>query len=233
MYQRIIFFFSILLLFYSCSNDRDAFVRDVKEINKEVFYGIDSSKKKQNDNLITLMVNDVNKAFSIGSINESLAENEVRIYYSFPFGETFFRQQFKDGRTNLELYICNTERRQDSLFMKIKTVVKSEGKYPYDSSLNVNFTPDSLTINNNYKEEDVLDGFATFVIQIKNHSQSKFILIERPFDVEDKNAVAKYVCNLIREINKKFSFKFHDPQRKIVDSAFINPYNLINTKATQ
>ncbi len=224
-FKILAFLISLSLLIYSCRDNAGNFKREVSNINSQVFYGIDSGEHT-NKELLKLITLGINKAFGLKNIKESPAENELRVYCLFSFGEIFFRQEFINGNANLELFICRTIKKGDSLFMNIKTEIKSKGKYPYDSSLNVNFLSDSLTIDYTNKEEDVLDGVDQYVIQIKNNALNKYILIHRPFEFKDMDVNTKYIYNLLRNIMANFSFKFHDPWEKIVDSAFGNPYHL-------
>jgi hypothetical protein len=225
--KSILYISVIIFLFFSCTNKEKNFKREAIVLNSEVFYGVDINKQAKDSNLISLMISDLNNAFKLSNINESSAEQEVRIYSIYPFGEAFFRQIFTNGITSLSLHICNTVRRKDSLFMNFSDVVKSEGRYNYDGFLNIDIPNDTLSIYYGDNETNTLDAVATFLVQVKTGAKSRFFLIEKPFSIEDKNSAAKYICNIIRTVNKNFSFKFNSPRKKIVDSAFINPYGLL------
>ena len=152
----------VILSIYGC-NTNGGFNRQVLDLNTEVFYGIDKHENKES--LIFLFTQDLNKAFSLTPINESPAENEIRVYYLYSFGQIFFRQQFKQGHTNAELYICSGYKRNDSMFMQQKVVIKTQGKYKYDNSMDFN-NLSKYTMKIGGQDETILDNISEYFIQI-------------------------------------------------------------------
>jgi len=210
----------ISFCYSNCSDNKNTFKIEKGKIDKEVFYG-ETNVKIHDDSLIKQMALDIDKAFSLSPIKLSISQIEIRVYFINPFTERFFREQFKSGELTSELFNCKTDRRRDSLFMKIGTVIKTKGEYNVDSLINLDSLPTYKLMIDKDTAQLSLDDGALYLIQIKNGSEIKMILIDKPAEKESKDADVKYINRFIKSLNRKFSFSFYEQWEKIADSAFI------------
>ena len=211
------FLIPCLTLIY-CNDKNPSFDRRLNDISIETFYAID--KHKGNDSLIITIIEDVTKAFKLEPMHLSNAGSEIRIYFISPFGEKFFHQKVIDGKAYIKLINCKTIKRADSLFMKQNACIEAKEKFDY-IDLNTDSIPPFTTLLTDGLEPGTTDIGNTYLIQVKNKSGNKSILINNPFDIEDESFAVKYSRNLIDRINKDFNFHFYDSWNKIIDSAFI------------
>jgi hypothetical protein len=227
MVKIILYFIPVSLIFsffYFGTSNNLLFKREVINVSKEVFFA--KSKQISNDTLINAMIPELNKAFELSDISKSSAQYEVRVYFFNAYGELFFRQSFTDGKTEANVYNCGTVKRHDSLFMQINKIVKLSGQYQYDKSFDFDNISKYTAMLDTVKRDGVTDDGAMYLIQLKRKDDVNYILIDNPFDSEEANYTAKLTCNYIRQLRENFTFKFHDPIAKVIDSAFIKPYGI-------
>ncbi len=210
----------IPLCFWKCSNNKSSFTRETRIINKEGLFGVDTAKWN-NDSIMTLTAKSIESAFNLPSINNSSAENEIRIYFVSPFYERFFRQQFKSDSLIVELTNCKVDRRKDTIFMKIGTLIKSEGIYDKDKLINGKGLPALKHLTKDSTGEVYLDGDIFYFIQIKNGSETKMIYISNPAERAIRDTDAKHIVDFIEQLRQKYSFDFNKSWDKIMDSAFV------------
>jgi hypothetical protein len=211
------FLFWLLLNSFGCSIESAQSKREIKDTNTKIFFGMYDNTK---DSLLFKMIDNLNRAFKLEPIKVSPFSTEIRIYYADAFGERFFRQSFLNGKSEIELYRCKTNREKDSLFLNIQSVIKCNGKLS-EEILHIDFKePTFSTIIFNDTAKAVADNGSYYLIEIKNKDKSKNILIKDPFEIEGRNATARYVCQFIKNINAQLSFKFYNTWDATVDSAF-------------
>jgi hypothetical protein len=212
-----LFLISCLGLIY-CNDKNQSVDRKLNNISTETFYAID--KHKGNDSLIFTIIEDVTKAFKLEPMHLSKADSEIRIYFISPFGEKFFHQKVINGQSFAKLINCKTIKRGDSLFMKQNGYIEAKEKFDY-KDLNTDSIPLFSTWLTDGVEPGTTDFGNIYLIQVKNKSVSKTILIKNPFDIDDESFVVSFSRNLIERINEDFNFHFYDSWNKIIDSAFI------------
>lgn len=221
----------MVLMFNRCTVQQYKFERKLIHVDKVNFYG--TYEKVANDTLLEVMIPAINSAFELGTIEKSEADYEIRVYFFNAYGELFFRQKFLNDWTEAAVYNCKTAKRGDSLVMQIKNVVKTTGDYKFDDSYNLGYMPKFITSIDTAQKDGITDDGALYFIQVKRKDTINFIVIDQPFEKESSNEYAKSICNMMRRFRTNFSFAFHDPIAKVLDSAFIRPYGLeSNSKVT-
>jgi len=210
--------YTLLLVSCNYSGNKEKIIREKRELNYENFFGKTTDVKE--DSLIKKMGIEMNSAFNLYPIYKSAFKNEIRIYFANAFNERFFRELYTADSLVVEILNCKTDRRNDSLFMKIGTSIKAAGKYAQDSLVSTQFLPDLKCLMDKQKSNNVLDGSTVYFIQIKSGAITKEILINEPFETEQKDSDAKNISNFIRDINRKYGFKFYDSWNTIDSLAF-------------
>jgi hypothetical protein len=216
MKKTILFYYLILSLFISCNDN--ILKSEYKEINKEYYMGIDNQKSK--DSILYIMISGLNNAFHLKPLESTLTENELRIYFVNSFCERFFYQSIRNDSIYNELFKCSTVRRNDSLFMNLKSAIKASSKINNYKLMNV----DSLTNFSSLIRNDTISGVTDYgnfyLIQIKKENKIKYILVENLFENCEKNNETKFACKIIHKIKNDFSFNFYDSWQIAHDSAF-------------
>lgn len=217
---------TLLLLLIICTGsciEKVHFKREAYRPDKRVFYGLESQVKETAD--FSLFKYGIDKAFGLNPIENSVFPYELRVYFIHRYGETFFHQQFDNNDSmNAELYTAKTEVGNDSLFMKYLELVTTRGKYKYDGSFKIEgLETDSLLIEN-HVQPNTLHYVSLFYVQVKIKNSVKYIIADKiNFDRKEKG-VERNIVDKIRQIEEDLGFKFRS--ERILDSAFLNPYNL-------
>ncbi len=209
----------LCLILLACSTKSNKLTRQQILINRELFYGID--KKLDSITLLNEMSQDMANAFSLAPITKSTAEREIRVYFSSVWQEVFFLLTYQNGSLTVELYNCETDRKKDSLFMKIHTLIRGTGKYDIAKITKA----DTLPILRNCIIKDTVDyldkGFIYF-IQTKSGKSFKTILMNDNCELLQNDQEITHIKNFIQSLNKNFNFTFYDPWTKIDSLAFLN-----------
>ncbi len=213
--KTISYFFALLIIMIGCIQ-KDSKIK-FKDINKTVFFNIDNHTEIKNYS--NQIEKDLNLSFKLSPIDSSNYESEIRIYFVNAFSERFFRQCVRKLKVESSLYYCKTEKSNDSLFMNIISLIGKEGEYDAIKSYINESKIISETLTDTISLTSADSGLFYFV-QFRNGSKIVKIAISDPFEKEEFNPNAKFVCDLIREIKNKYSFNFYDPWLQIKDSAF-------------
>ena len=217
---------NLLLLLIICTGsciEKIKFKREAYVTDKKVFYGFRSEVKKTPR--FKLFKQGINQAFGLSPIEKSAFPYELRVHFIHGYGETFLLQQFDEKDSmNAKLYIADTDVINDSLIMKYKELVTTRGNYRYDGSFKIEgLETDSLLIKN-HVPPNTLDYVSLFYFQIKIKNSVKYVIAEA-IDVEqNKKNVERSIVRKIAQLEEDLGFNFG--WERIIDSAFLNPYNL-------
>ena len=212
----------LLIVFNDSCTEKIHFIREGYRINKKVFYGLDGQAKETAD--FSFFKHRVDKAFALSPIEKSTYPYELRVYFVYSFGETFLLQQFDEKDSMMaQLITARTEVINDSLFMDHKELVTIRGNYKYDGSFKIKgLKTDSLLIENDVPP-NTLDHISLFYFQIKIKNSVKYIIADA-IDFRQSRDVELSIVKKITQLEKDLDFEFIS--KRILDSAFLNPYNL-------
>lgn len=204
------------LFMISCKNNNPSFVRKNIDNNKELFFAI--ARPEKNDSLDQISRDFIN-AFNLYPLEDTSVKNEIRIYYVSAWRERFFREIIMGDSATAYLLNCKTDRRSDSLFMTIKTIIEAKGKFEKNILAKLPFLP-KAKIWDNKNDPPVLDAGDTYFIEVKNENNVKRMIIDNPFGKALIDIDAKYVSEFIKIITNSNSFQFNDNWKKIDSTAF-------------
>lgn len=186
-------------------------------MDKYVFYGKASDTKK--DSLINLMSVGMEKSFSLPPISLSVAEKEIRIYYTSTWYERFYLERFRDDSIEIALYKCGSDRRGDSIFMIIKECIKATGKYNIKDITNTDFLP---LLKDCQPEDTVLyldKGFVYFIETKSAQTVKKILINDNCFMLQSDKDVT-HINNFLQSIDKSFNLSFRDSWDQLDSMAF-------------
>ncbi len=220
MKYQLLFKLSIpILLFAGCSVNTTPLTRQQVAVNREVFFGTDSNA--DTTELVLKLSQDMEKAFSLVPLTRSQADRETRIYYASIRQELFFVQKYQHDSLTVELYQCGTERKNDSLFMRIGGLIKAGGKYDIDKLVRDDMLPvfKDCRVSNGVQH---LDKGYIYFIQVKTGKVVKNILMNDNCELVTADKEIEHTKDFIRSISATFNFAFYDPWDKIDSLAFRN-----------
>jgi len=203
-----------LIAFISCGKK---IKKNVIEINREVFFA--QKTLSMNDSIIELASININTAFNLVPIEHSQYSNEIRLHYLDAFNERFFIEKKMEDSTFTSLYNCKTINREDSLFMKIGTLITLNFKSLSSKIINSDSVPD-LPKYDRITNTNSLDGGPTYFYQIKKGSSIKKGIIDYSLKPEKNNTDIQNILLFINAITEKYSFDFPQPMKNIIQSFF-------------
>ncbi len=207
----------LTLLFIGCLTNKNKLTREKSSINQEAFYATDN--KFEGANYINQMSLDMGKAFSLVPLKQSTADKEIRIYFASVWHEIFFIEKYQNDSLIVEVYKCETQHKNDSMFMKIQSSVIASGKY--DISEIPKF--DTLPAFKNCMIEDTvqyIDKGYMYFIQIKSGKSIRSMLLNDNCFESNKDKESVYIKNFIELLTKRMNFSFYDPWATIDSLAF-------------
>lgn len=215
--NRTIFFFIFAFFIVSIVDCKKKIIKKVISLRESTFYN--NEKSLNNDSILIQLSKGFDKAFKLSSIEKSIFNDEVRIYFVNPFAERFFVEEQSKDSTHIRFYNCKTKRKSDnflkmkdndSLFMQIGGLITLDFKGETKPFIYFDSIPTFKKFYIADTTGNVLDDGSTYFYEIKKGNIIKKGLIDKPLETGNNNSDAHYVGKFISYINEKYTFRFWD-----------------------